>query len=405
MPRIRIEEISEGLYLLRVDDDRVKSFEAIWDVPEGATYNAYLLKTEEKTILFDGWKRDYESEFVEALKTLTRIEDIDYIVLHHTEPDHSGTLPKILEVNGYKAKVLGHSVAGRLVNGFYGLADRMDFHAVEDGEELNAGSKTLKFLHTPWLHWPDTICTYMEEDRILLTGDAFGGFSMPESTFDEGDLSEYMHYVKKYVVNVVGHYKQHITKNAEKLKGMEVRMIAPMHGIIWKNDPGRIVRFYRDIAEGRVDQGKVLIVYDSMYGFVEGAIDHIRERLSDRKISVFRFTDREQDSLSEILAEVPDSEAIVLGVSTYEAGAFPMMEFLVRQMAHKTDYRKPVVIVSSFGWGGAAARVIEGILKETSFEMRGVVEYRGRVRDEDLKAIDDLLDGLLHGGERDTGNP
>jgi len=397
MPRIWVGEIAEGLTLLRVDDDRVKSFEAIWDVPEGITYNAYLLKTEGKTILFDGWKREYGSEFIDTLKGLTRIEDIDYIVLHHTEPDHSGTLPEVLELNGYRAKVFGHSVAKRLVNEFYSIGDRMDFHPVEDGEELKLGSRTLKFLHTPWLHWPDTICTYIVEDSILFTGDAFGGFSMPDKLFDDSDVDRYTYYAKKYVVNVIGHYKEHISKNIDKLSDMniEIRMIAPLHGLIWKNDPYKIIGYYRDIAEGKAKKGKLLIVYNSMYGFVEGAMDHILERFP--KAKVFRFTDMEQDSISDALAEVPDSEAIILGASTYEAGAFPMMEFFVRQLAHKADYKKPVVIVSSYGWGSAAAKVIEGVLSETNFEIRDVVEYRGRADETILQEIDRSLGKLSMG--------
>ncbi|MDY6984945.1 MAG: FprA family A-type flavoprotein [Candidatus Thermoplasmatota archaeon] len=396
MPRTWVEEITKGLYVLRVDDARVKSFEAIWDVPEGATYNAYLLKTDGKTILFDGWKKSYEAEFIETLKGLTRIEDIDCIILHHTEPDHSGTLPKVLELNGYRAKVFGHPVAGRLVNGFYGIGDRMDFHAITDGEELEIGSKTLKFLHTTWLHWPDTICTYIKEDKILFTGDAFGGFSLPDSLFDDSDVDKYMHYVKKYIVNVVGHYKEHILKNIDKLAGIEIAMIAPLHGLIWKNDPYKIIEYYRDIAEGKAEKGKVLIVYSSMYGFVEGAIDHIIANLPGDSVKVFKFTDMEQDSISDALAEVPDSEVIILGASTYEAGAFPMMEFFARQLAHKTNYKKPVLMISSYGWGGAAARVIKNILSETDFEIKDVVEYRGRADEAILHEIDRSL-GRLSG--------
>jgi len=397
MSRIWVGEIAEGLTLLRVDDDRVKSFEAIWDVPEGITYNAYLLKTDGKTILFDGWKREYGSEFIDTLKGLTRIEDIDYIVLHHTEPDHSGTLPEVLELNGYRAKVFGHSVAKRLVNEFYGIGDKMDFHPVEDGEELKLGSKTLKFLHTPWLHWPDTICTYIVEDKILFTGDTFGGFSMPDKLFDDSDVDRYMYPAKKYMVNVIGHYKEHVPKNIDKLSDMkiEIRMIAPLHGLIWKNDPYKIIRYYRDIAEGKAKKGKVLVVYNSMYGFVEGAMDHILESFPEAK--VFKFTDMQQDSISDALAEVPDSEAIILGVSTYEAGAFPMMEFFARQLAHKADYKKPVLIVSSYGWGSAAVKVLKSILSETEFEIRDVVEYRGRADEAIFQEIDKSLGKLSMG--------
>ncbi|RLF73269.1 FprA family A-type flavoprotein, partial [Thermococci archaeon] len=167
MPKVWIEKLLERpeLYLLRIDDDQIKYFEATWDIPEGITYNAYLMKTDDAVILFDAWKKDYTEEFFEALSSIVDPKEITHIVVHHMEPDHSGALPKVLEANGYKAKIIGTVFAKRLLEAFFGIKENV--YVIKDGEELKVGNRTFKFITVPWLHWPDTMITYLVEDKII----------------------------------------------------------------------------------------------------------------------------------------------------------------------------------------------------------------------------------------------
>jgi len=391
MPKVWIEKLLDEpeLYLLRIDDDQIKYFEATWDIPEGITYNAYVMKTDSAVVLFDAWKKDYVDQFLEALSSIVDPKEITHIVVHHMEPDHSGSLPKILELNGYKAKIIGTIFAKRLLETFYDIKENV--HAIEDGEELKIGSRTLKFITVPWLHWPDTMITYVVEDKIIFSCDAGGGYSIPEAIDDSDDevVEKYLPYVTKYIVTVIGHYHKYIVENIEKIKELgivdDVRMILPGHGLIWRKNPQKIFEHYANVGAGVPKKGKVLVVYDSMYGFVEESVRvavNELERLGFTPV-VYRYTDKEAPAVSDILGEVPDSEALIIGASTYEAGIHPRIRYLLYEMLDKANYEKPVLILGTFGWAGVAGREIETLIKRSKFDHVDTIEVKGRTTPED----------------------
>jgi len=271
MPKVWIEKIlsEPELYLLRVDDDQVKYFEAIWEIPAGITYNAYLLKLSDANVLFDTWKKNYTEEFIEALSKLVDLKEITHIIIHHTEPDHSGSIPKVLELNGYKAQLIGTSFAKKLLEAFYGSKVVKNFYTIKDGEEMKIGGKTFRFITVPWLHWPDTMLTYITEDGLMFGCDVGGGYSIPNGIDDSNEkvVQKYLPYVTKYIVTVIGHYHKHIAQNIEKLKKLGIidktKMILPGHGLIWIKNPKRILEYYEAVAAGISKKGKILVIYDS----------------------------------------------------------------------------------------------------------------------------------------------
>jgi len=391
MPKVWIEKLLDGpeLYLLRIDDDQIKYFEATWDIPEGITYNSYLMKTDSAVILFDAWKKDYADHFLEALSRIVDPKEISHIIVHHMEPDHSGALPKVLEANGYKAKIIGTTFAKRLLESFYGIKESV--HVIEDGEELKIGSRTLKFIAVPWLHWPDTMITYLVEDKIIFSCDAWGGYSIPEriDDSDEDVVERYLPYVTKYIVTVIGHYRKYLMENAEKIKKLgivdDVKMILPGHGLIWRKNPQRILQHYANVGSGVPKKGRILVIYDSMYGFVEKsvriAVDEL-QKLGFKPV-VYRFTDKDAPAVSEIVGEVPDSEALIIGASTYEANIHPRIRHTLYELLDKANYEKPVLILGAFGWAGVAGREIGALIKKSKFDHVGTIEVRGRTTDED----------------------
>lgn len=395
MPKVWVEKLLDEpeLYLLRIDDDQIKYFEATWDIPEGITYNAYLMKTEGAVVLFDAWKKDYAYQFLETLSRIVDPKEITHIIVHHTEPDHSGALPKVLEANGYNAKIIGTAFAKRLLEAFYGIKENV--HAVEDGEELKIGSRTLRFISVPWLHWPDTMITYLVEDKVILSCDAGGGYSIPEAIDDTNEevVERYLPYVTKYIVTVIGHYHKYIVQNIEKIKNLgivdDVRMILPGHGLIWRKNPQKIFEYYANVGSGIPKKGKILVIYDSMYGFVERsvriAIDEL-QKLGFEPV-VYKFTDKEAPAVSDILGEVPDSEALIIGASTYEANIHPRIRYTLYELLDKANYEKPVLILGIFGWAGVAGREIETLIKRSRFDHVDTVEVRGRPTDEDEAQI------------------
>ncbi|WP_297070502.1 FprA family A-type flavoprotein [Thermococcus sp.] len=397
MTKVWVEKLFDDpeLYIIRVDDERIGYFEATWDIPEGITYNAYLMKIKDAVVLFDLSKKEYTADFMEALRKLVDPKEITHIIVHHTEPDHTGALPAFLEANGYRAQLIGTSFAKRFLEGFYGEKVTVNFHTVKDGEEMKIGDKTFRFVTVPWLHWPDTMITYVVEDRLIFSCDAGGGYGIPAAIDDSDDevVREYLPHVTKYIVTVIGHYHKHIVQNIKKLKNLgiveEAKAILPGHGLVWRQKPRRIFEFYEAVGAGSATKGKVLVIYDSMYGFVEGRMRVVLEELKKlgKKPVIYRFTDKEAPAVSDILGEVPDSEAIVIGASTYEADVHPRIRYTLYEILDKANYEKPVLVVGAFGWSGVAGKKIETLISRSRFNLVDVVESRGMPRPEDEERL------------------
>ncbi|EEB73271.1 FprA family A-type flavoprotein [Thermococcus sp. AM4] len=405
MVKARVEKLCTDpeLYIIRIDDDEIKYFEATWYIPEGITYNAYLMKLKDAVVLFDTTKADYADLFLEKLRELVNPEEITHIIVHHTEPDHSGALPKVLEANGYRAQVIGTAFARNLLEGFYGKDVVRNFKVVKDGEEMSIGGKTFRFITVPWLHWPDTMITYVVEDRLIFSCDAGGGYSIPE-TIDDSDeevVQRYLPYVTKYIVTVIGHYHKYIVQNIKKLKNLgiveDAKMILPGHGIAWCHNPRRIFEFYERVGAGVPEKDKVLVVYDSMYGFVERRMEIVLDELKKlgKKPVVYRFTDREAPAVSDILGEVPSAEAIIIGASTFEAEIHPRIRYTLFEILDKANYEKPVLIVGAYGWGGVAGRKIETLITRSKFDHVATVESKGMPSEEDEAKLREAVRKLV----------
>ncbi len=389
-----VSQVAEDLYVIRVDDRYTKYFEALWEIPEGITYNAYLLKTDEGDVLFDTWKRQFSSTLLEALERLTSPDDLKYVVVHHLEPDHSGSLEDVMRW-APKAKVLGHPLAGRMMSAFPKAKAR--FKAVRDGEVLEIGGKRVKFVHTPWLHWPETMMSWIEGSGVLLSCDAFGGYGIPLSLFDDQcvDLDKMVRAVRKYVVTVIGHYREWIGRNVAKLEklGIKPKVIAPAHGLIWRRDVNKVIEIYEEVAESRPRKGKVLIVYASMYGTTEKIARGIECSLTENGMEVvaYGFNDVSRDPISEILTDASDAEVVVFATPTYEVEAFPYLKFVAQELCWKVGNGKKVVIVSSYGWSSAAVEDLKRTLEGCGYKSVEEVKYNAigptAINDEDVKEI------------------
>ncbi len=385
-----VKRVVGNLHVLRIDDPDTRFFEGLWEIPEGITYNAYVLTTDEGSVVFDAWKGRYADEFVEAVKEVTPLSKVRHVVLHHGEPDHTGALPTFLravkEVGG-DPLVLGHPMIKGLVESMYGI--KLRFKPVKDGESLTVGGVELRFIHTPWLHWPETIMTYVPEYEALITCDAFGAYSIPPKVFDDefDDLRWYEKHVMRYAVNVIGRFRQHVVKALGKIRsaGLKVSVVAPSHGIVWRRDPSFIINLYERFGKGTATKGKVVVIYSSMYGFVEKIIDYVVKELELRGLTVttFRFTEYEHSRLSELLGELADAAAVVIGASTYEGGVIPTIDHVVNLIMKKATYPgRPALIVGAYGWAATAGKLVKDTLSKAGYEVIGPIEVKGALTDE-----------------------
>ncbi|RLE42438.1 FprA family A-type flavoprotein [Candidatus Woesearchaeota archaeon] len=394
--KTHIVKITPQLYLLRLDDDKTRYFEAIWEIPEGITYNSYLLLGQDKNILFDTWKHTYTQQFIETLSQVISPRDIDQIIVHHMEQDHSGALPKILEEAGNKPEIIGHPLTNRMIQAFYGIKPK--FKDIKDGETIPIGDKTIKIIHTPWLHWPETIMSYIIEDNVLLTCDAFGGYSIPPTIFDKPSIvEEYLPHVRKYIVTVIGNYLKHIPKAVEKLQSLEIKpkIIAPSHGLIFKNNPETIIKFYLETASGKPED-KTVIIYSTMYGEIGEAINQIIKELENKqkKYAVFRYDDKNQPSIAEALSETINAKTIIIGVATYEADVFPTINYITDLIIKKIPKNKQILIVSSYGWGKTAGRKLSQKLSQAGFKIIDTIEFHGKPKETEVNKIKEVMEKI-----------
>ncbi|HBT39294.1 MAG: Flavodoxin/nitric oxide synthase [Thermotoga sp. 50_1627] len=397
MPKVWVEQIftDPEVHILRMDDDRIRYFETVWDIPEGISYNAYLIKLNGANVLIDGWKKNYTHEFVEALSSLVDPKQITHIVVNHTEPDHSGTLPEILKLNENKATIIASSFGKRLLDSFYGITN---VQAVSDNQEVQIADRRFNFVMTPWLHWPDTMVTYM--DGILFGCDVAGGYSLPSTIDDSNEkiVEEYLPYVTKYIVNVIGHYKNYIVEGVQKLSTLEIKAILPGHGLVWKKDPQRILQHYLDVASGVAKEKKICVVYDSMYGFVENVMKRVMDLLRSRgfELTVHRFSDESEAFVGDILKDIPDSRALIFGVSTYEADLHPKMRHVLYEILDKANYEKPVVFFGVHGWAASVEITVKKLLKDSKLRFISFVEMKGSKIEEGKieQSIEQLLEEL-----------
>ena len=369
-----VKEVEKSLFQLKLYDKKTKYFEAMWEIPEGVTYNAYLYLGD-KVILFDGWKVGYGEDLVKVIKELT--ERVDYYVVHHMEPDHSGSFPEV--VRAFKPKVLGHPMVRTLAAEYYGIS--FDFKPVKDGEQLDAGTKFV-FLHTPWLHWPETIMTYSPEFKALITCDAFGSFGF------EKDLR----LSRKYFITVVGKYKDFVLRAAQKIGKLEVEKVYPAHGPVWGKE---IIDEWLKWARGE-DEEKATLIYGSMYGFSEAIAKALEEALRERGVEVklFGFTDASHALASEVLTELVTSKYLIVVAPTYESGPFWPVRSVVETIAEKAKYEKRVMIVNTCGWGCMPEPYKEPLAK-AGYDVRAVVTIKGRMKDEDKERLREALEKLL----------
>lgn len=403
MPKTLVEEVYENVHVLRVEDRQVKYFEGLWEIPEGVTYNAYLIVGREGSILLDGWKSRFKREFVDTLRGIVDLKDIKHLIVHHAEPDHTGTLPTLLRDEKLEPKIYGHTFARNILENLYHVK-LQNFKSVGDNVVENIAGEKLLFIHTPLLHWPDTIMSFKLEGSILFSGDVFGGFSIPKSVFDydEDEVSKFLLSARKYFVSVVGKYREHAVRGISKLKKLNLKpeIIAPLHGLIWKRNPRKIIESYEKWAKAIPEKKKVLIIYGSMYGSTEKAVEAVVETLLERGLKpvVAKYTDVHRYNTADLLGEAIDSEAIIIAAPTYESRVLPVIDYVSRMLVEKCNSEKPILILSSYGWGGVAGRMLKEIFQNSKFRIVDVIEFRGlpdlKVLEEVRKGVEGLINSL-----------
>jgi len=378
-------QIKEKVYWMgAVDWDR-RLFDSLIPLPDGTTYNAYLVEGSEKTALLDTVDPPMADTLMAQLAGVPRI---DYIVSHHAEQDHSGSIPRVLE-KFPKAKVVTTPKAKGMLMDLLGIPESV-FITVADGETLSLGDKTLKFIHTPWVHWPETMVTYLQEDRILFSCDFFGSHIATSDLFvtDEGRVYE---AAKRYFAEIMMPFRSVIEKNMEKLKPFDIELIAPSHGQIYDR-PSWIMDAYRDWIIGP-PKNTVVLPYVSMHGSTKRMVDHLTSALVEKgvRVELFHLTVTDIGKLAMALV---DAATIVVGTSTVLAGPHPLAAyaaFLANALRPKARF---LSIIGSYGWGGKTLETLAGMIPNLKVEVLDPVLCKGLPSESDFKALDALASAI-----------
>lgn len=378
-------ELIDEVYWVGAVDWNLRDFHG-YTTPRGGTYNSYLI-VDEKIALVDTVKYAFADDMLDGIKEIVDPRKIDFVISNHVELDHSGSLPEILKIAPNAEIICSEKGMDGLLKYHRG---NWNFRTVKTGDELKLGKRTLFFITAPMLHWPDSMATYMKEDKLLFSNDLFGQHFASSFRFDEGAQSPpgyesdiLMEEAAKYYANIFMQFGTLILKKMEEMQklGIAAKMIAPSHGIIWKN-PDKIIDAYISWAKG-ISKQKVLVIYDTMWNSTEIMAKEILRGVSDSGVEASLFHLR-RNEWSEIVKEVLESRAILIGSPTLNNDLFPTVGGFLTYLMGLRPNRKIWATFGSYGWAGGAVRAINEKLKSAGNETVESLEIKFKPDGHDL---------------------
>jgi len=358
-------EIAKGIYNVGVIDWNIRDFHG-YSTEQGTTYNAFLV-VDDQVVLIDTVKKEFADQMLANISEVVDPKRINMVISNHTEMDHSGGLPRVMHYIGEDKPVycskMGHK---NLVQHF---GENLNYQAVETGQELSIGSRTLTFLETRMLHWPDSMFTYSPSDKILFSSDAFGQHYAGYEMFDDVAGDAIMPHAKKYFANILLLYAPKILKLAEQITemGLDIRMICPDHGIIWRKDPAKIINAYVEWSRQEPAQ-KAIVIYDTMWKSTKLMAEAIADGIAETGVAAAPVHIRSSHR-SEIMTDVLDAKAIVVGSPTLNNGLFPSVSDILTYMKGLRPQNKIGAAFGSYGWSGESVKLIHAELAAMKFDM------------------------------------
>ncbi len=393
-----VREIAPDLYWIGANDNRLELFENIHPIPEGVSYNSYLL-LDEKTVLFDTVDWAVGSQFLENIAHVLGGRDLDYLIINHMEPDHAASVEEVL-IRYPNVKIILTNKAN-LFMGQFGF-DTSGFEVIEvkEGDELKTGSHELMFIEAPMVHWPETMVTFDKTNGVLFSADAFGTFGTLDGRIfnDEMDFErEYLDHARRYYTNIVGKYGVHTMKLLEKAQTIDIKMLAPLHGPVWRTDLGWFIDKYVKWATYTPEEEGVLIVYGSMYGNTEAAANKIAVQLAEKGITNIKMYDVSKTHPSYIISDAFRLSHIVLASVTYNLNLFPPMKTLLHDMKMLNLQNRKVALVENGSWAPTSGREMRAILES----MRNIeildneFNFTSAAKELDADKMDMLVDTIV----------
>ncbi|HEY60419.1 MAG TPA: FprA family A-type flavoprotein [Anaerolineae bacterium] len=378
--------ITDNIYWIGVNDEKTRLFEGLWPIEkEGISYNSYLIK-DEKITLIDLCKDMMSDELIGNIRQLIDPTQISYLIVNHMEPDHSGAIKALLNA-APQLTIIGSQKTRKMLDDHFGITEGIQ--TVADGDTLSLGKHTLLFLSTPMVHWPETMMTFESSTKTLFPCDGFGGYGkLSEGIFDEDydDLSFYESESLRYFSNIVCAFSKPVLNAAAKLEKLDIHIVAPSHGLIWRKDPQRILNLYvqwSQYAKGTAENG-ISLIYGSMYGNTQKMVEAVFEgvKQTGTQVKIFDIT---KTHISYILPALWTQRGVLIGAPTYEGSLFPTMRQVLEMALTKRIFHKKAAYFGSYGWSGGAIRYLKRQLEKLKWELTDTLDFMGQPTTEELK--------------------
>jgi flavorubredoxin len=360
--------VTDRVHWIGVNDRETTLFENFWPLDKGVAYNSYLIN-DEKIALIDTVKFNKTDQFLSKIREIIGDKKIDYLIVNHMEPDHSGSMHAVIAAYP-DIKIVGNKKTFEFLNNFYGITE--NWYEIKEGDELDLGYHKLTFFITPMIHWPETMMTYDKTDKMLFSMDAFGGFgSLDGGIFDdEVNIEVYEDEIRRYYSNIVSNYSVMVQKALKRLSGIEIKTIMSTHGPIWRSNPQIIIDYYDKWSRYEAEEG-VVIVYGTMYGNTAKMADYLARIISENGVKNIRVYDASKTHLSYIISDIWRFKGVILGSCAYNTHLFPPMESVINKIEHSGLKNRFLSIFGCKSWSGGGVNNLNAFADRVKWEKIG----------------------------------
>lgn len=379
--------IVDKIFYIGTNDRKKRLFENNWPLPNGVSYNTYLI-ADEKSALIDTLEYGSDPDYLDNISSLLGGKPLDYLVVNHLEPDHSSMIGEIIKAYP-DVTIVGNCTTFKLLSNYYPVRDSQKLE-VSDGSILELGYHKLTFAWVPWVHWPETMVTYDITDKVLFSCDAFGSFGTLDGGIFDDELNfdkYYLSEMRRYYSNIVGKWSDKVQLAFKKLEGLEIKIIAPSHGPVWRTSPQTPLSLYDKWSRHEADYG-VVIAYASMYGNTEKMAEIIARAISEQGVKNIRIHDVSKTHVSDLLNDIWEYKGLILGTCAYNGEMHPMMAHLAHEISISNPRNKTIALFGSSSWNGAGVRDLRKYLTEKKFDLleKGI-EISGVAKEEKMKSV------------------
>lgn len=402
------QEITPAIFWVGGSDNRLERFENMFPLPKGVAYNSYLIM-DDQTVLMDTVDSAISALFLESVEHILGGRPLDYLVVNHMEPDHCSSIEELLR-RYPKLKIVGNKNTFQYMEQFYTFSKPENYMVVKEGDELSLGTRTLRFYMAPFVHWPEVMFTYETTERILFSADAFGCFgSLSGNIFnDQTDFEGvYLEETRRYYANIVGKYGPQVQRVLNKLSDLEISMICPLHGPIWRKNLSYILDKYRHWSSYQPEKRGVVLAYASMYGNTEKVMNMIAAKLAAKGVQDIRMYDVSKTHPSYIISDAWKFSHLVFGSPTYNMGLYYGMKSLLHEMVELNLQNRKVALVGNYTWANASIKEMSNFIEcMKNVEIVGEpFEIKSAMKQEQEPQLDRLVEDIYASLTASGANP